>query len=80
VQRNDLLAARRCFHRQLPFLRFIVKHGLPRAIAGALALMGTDVGPLRAPLRPLHNHHIAQLRGILEVLEVLAPVEERSRT
>lgn len=76
VVRNDLAAARRCFYRQLPLLRFIVAHGLPRAITSALTLMGTPVGPLRAPLRPLRPDHVAELRGILVDLELLPPLEE----
>lgn len=80
IARGDLAAARRCFHRQLPFLRFIVAHGLPRAITCALALMGRPVGPLRAPLRPLRPEHVAELRRILVELEVLSPDEQSPRS
>ena len=55
----------------LPLLRFIVAHGLPRAITAALELMGTAVGPLRAPLRALPPEHVAELRQLLVALEVL---------
>ncbi|NNB95981.1 dihydrodipicolinate synthase family protein [Corallococcus exiguus] len=71
VRRGDLEAARRSFHRQLPFLQFIVAHGLPRAISAALELMGTPVGPLRAPLQPLGADRVAELRRILVDLAVL---------
>ncbi len=71
IQRGDLAGARRSFYRQLPLLRFIVAHGLPRAITAALELMGTAVGPLRAPLRALPPEHVAELRQILVELEVL---------
>lgn len=73
VTRGDLAAARRAFYRQLPFLRFIVAHGLPRAITAALELTGVRVGPLRAPLRPLEPAQVDELRRILVDLEVLPP-------
>jgi 4-hydroxy-tetrahydrodipicolinate synthase len=71
VARGDLGAARRSFYRQLPFLQFIVAHGLPRTIAAALELMGTRVGPLRAPLLPLEPARVEVLRGILQGLQVI---------
>ena len=71
LQRGDLPAARRSFYRQLPFLQFIVAHGLPRAIHAALELMGKAVGPLRAPLQPLPPDRVAELRRLLVELEVL---------
>ncbi|MGK3982523.1 dihydrodipicolinate synthase family protein [Sorangium sp. So ce136] len=71
VTRGDLDAARRSFYRQLPFLQFIVAHGLPRAISAALELMGTRVGPLRAPLQPLEKERVEELRRILIELDVL---------
>nr|WP_276603758.1 dihydrodipicolinate synthase family protein [Nannocystis pusilla] len=77
VIRGDLDGARRSFYRQLPFLQFIVAHGLPRALAAALELCGTRVGPLRAPLRPLEPPRVAELRQILVDLEVL-PASPRS--
>ncbi|WP_437931144.1 dihydrodipicolinate synthase family protein [Sorangium sp. So ce291] len=71
VTRGHLDAARRSFYRQLPFLQFIVAHGLPRAISAALELMGTRVGPLRAPLQPLEKERVEELRRILIELDVL---------
>jgi 4-hydroxy-tetrahydrodipicolinate synthase len=71
VTHGDLVGARRCFRRQLPFLRFIVAHGLPRTIAAALELTGVRVGPLRAPLQPLAPALVAELRTILRELEAL---------
>ncbi|WP_437486297.1 dihydrodipicolinate synthase family protein [Sorangium sp. So ce1014] len=71
VTRGDLDAARRSFYRQLPFLQFIVAHGLPRAISAALELMGHRVGPLRAPLQPLEKERVEELRRILVDLAVL---------
>lgn len=72
IERGDTHAARTSFYRQLPFLQFIVKHGLPRAIAAGLELTGVSCGPLRAPLRPLEAPHVEELRRILTDLEVLA--------
>lgn len=72
VSRGDLAGAQRSFRRQLPFLRFIVAHGLPRTIAAALELTGLRVGPLRAPLQPLAPAHVDELREILRALGVLA--------
>ncbi|MFZ6184247.1 dihydrodipicolinate synthase family protein [Nannocystis pusilla] len=77
VIRGDLDGARRSFYRQLPFLQFIVAHGLPRALAAALELCGTRVGPLRAPLRPLEPPRVAELRQILVDLDIL-PASPRS--
>ncbi|MDC0668280.1 dihydrodipicolinate synthase family protein [Nannocystis radixulma] len=71
VTRGDLAGARRLFYRQLPFLQFIVAHGLPRAISAALELMGTRVGPLRAPLQPLARERVEELRTILVDLQVI---------
>ncbi len=68
TKRGDLLEARALFNRQLPFLRFIVAHGLPRAISASLDLMGMPVGPQRAPLQPLTTNQIATLREILRAL------------
>jgi 4-hydroxy-tetrahydrodipicolinate synthase len=71
IQRGDLAAARRSFYRQLPFLQFIVAHGLPRAISAALELQGTTVGPLRLPLQPLPAERVEELRRILVRLDVI---------
>ena len=71
IQRRDHAAARQIFSRQLPFLQFIVAHGLPRAISAALELQGITVGPLRAPLQALPPERIAELRRILIELDVI---------
>jgi 4-hydroxy-tetrahydrodipicolinate synthase len=68
--RGDLTSARRSFYRQLPFLQFIVANGLPRSIAAALELLGTQVG-LRAPLLPLPPDRVNELRDILINLQLL---------
>jgi 4-hydroxy-tetrahydrodipicolinate synthase len=71
VIQGDLALARRVFYRQLPFLQFIVAHGLPRTISAALELMGTSVGPLRAPLQRLERERVEELKKLLIDLEVL---------
>ncbi|WP_434347242.1 dihydrodipicolinate synthase family protein [Myxococcus virescens] len=71
IQRGDVAAARQSFYRQLPFLQFIVAHGLPRAISAALELQGASVGPLRAPLQALPAERVEELRRILVGLEVI---------
>ncbi|MBZ4417535.1 dihydrodipicolinate synthase family protein [Myxococcus sp. RHSTA-1-4] len=69
VEKGDLAAARKVFQQQLPLLQFIVKGGLPRTIAAGLELLGTRVGPPRAPLLPLPDTEREALRRILEKLE-----------
>jgi 4-hydroxy-tetrahydrodipicolinate synthase len=65
VERGDLNAARQQFLRLQPLLDFIVKGGLPRTVAAGLGMLGSDVGPLRAPLLPISNDDRATLRGLL---------------
>ncbi|MFF8810773.1 dihydrodipicolinate synthase family protein [Streptomyces pactum] len=60
---DELLAA------QLPFLRFIVAHGLPRTIKAGLELQGRPAGPPRPPLLPLPAEATEELRDLLTRLE-----------
>lgn len=53
----------------LPFLKFIVGHGLPRAIKAGLQLRNRPAGPPRAPLLPLPDEETQQLRDLLDRLE-----------
>ncbi|MEI7030881.1 dihydrodipicolinate synthase family protein [Streptomyces pratensis] len=53
VQQGDQERADALLEAQLPFLKFIVDHGLPRAIKAGLALQGRPAGPPRPPLLPL---------------------------
>ncbi|WNG49734.1 dihydrodipicolinate synthase family protein [Archangium minus] len=69
VEKADLPAARKVFQKQLPLLQFIVKGGLPRTVSAGLELLGTEVGPLRAPLHPLPAPEVEALRRILAKLE-----------
>ncbi|GAA2060836.1 dihydrodipicolinate synthase family protein [Streptomyces albiaxialis] len=52
----------------LPFLRFIVQQGLPRAVKAGLELQGRGVGHPRPPLLPLPEKETEQLRGMLRRL------------
>ncbi|MGX2992942.1 dihydrodipicolinate synthase family protein [Streptomyces sp. JNUCC 64] len=52
----------------LPFLRFIVDHGLPRAVKAGRELQGRAVGPPRAPLRALPGEATERLRELLREL------------
>ncbi|MGW7551259.1 dihydrodipicolinate synthase family protein [Streptomyces rimosus] len=52
----------------LPFLKFIVGHGLPRAVKAGLEIQGRGVGRPRPPLLPLPDEETRQLRELLERL------------
>lgn len=65
VEKANLVGAREVFQKQLPLLQFIVKGGLPRTVSAGLELLGTEVGPLRAPLLPLPTAEVEALRRIL---------------
>ncbi|MER6332379.1 dihydrodipicolinate synthase family protein [Streptomyces sp. NPDC001034] len=57
--------ADRLLSELLPFLRFIVHHGLPRAIKAGLEIQNRPAGPPRPPLLPLPPHETRQLREML---------------
>ncbi|GAA3084787.1 putative dihydrodipicolinate synthetase DapA [Streptosporangium carneum] len=59
---DELLAA------MLPFLRFIVAQGLPRAIKAGLVLQSRHAGPPRPPLLPLPAEETERLQELLELL------------
>ncbi|QRK08746.1 dihydrodipicolinate synthase family protein [Archangium violaceum] len=65
VEKANLVEARKVFQQQLPLLQFIVKGGLPRTVSAGLELLGTEMGPLRAPLLPLPRPEVEALRRIL---------------
>ena len=71
IQNNDLRSAQLLFLEQLDVLRFIVAKGLPRAIQAGLALLGENVGYLRAPLQPLSQIEITELGQILGVAKAV---------
>ncbi|MFI2380201.1 dihydrodipicolinate synthase family protein [Streptomyces sp. NPDC018964] len=52
----------------LPFLRFIVGHGLPRAVKAGLRLQDRGAGHPRTPLLPLPDKETEQLQEMLDHL------------
>lgn len=65
VTRGQDDRADRLLSELLPFLRFIVHHGLPRAIKAGLEIRNRPAGPPRPPLLPLPPHETRQLREML---------------
>ncbi|WP_157880390.1 hypothetical protein [Streptomyces katrae] len=49
----------------LTFLRFIIRHGLPRTVKAGLAIQDRPAGPPRPPLPPLPQDDTRQLRTML---------------
>ncbi|SFL33464.1 dihydrodipicolinate synthase family protein [Streptomyces pini] len=52
----------------LPFLKFILGHGLPRTVKAGLGIQGRGVGRPRPPLLPLSGEETERLREILRLL------------
>jgi len=50
-----------------PILQFMAKHGTAKVAKAAFALMGLDLGPLRAPALPLTGKPLDELRDILQL-------------
>ncbi|MGW3263384.1 dihydrodipicolinate synthase family protein [Streptomyces sp. NPDC001056] len=65
VTRGQDDRADRLLSELLPLLRFIVHHGLPRAIKAGLEIRNRPAGPPRPPLLPLPPHETRQLREML---------------
>lgn len=76
VVKSDLQRARTLFQRMMPLLDLIVDGGLPRTVAAGLEILGEDVGPLRAPLRPIDKEMKAKLSAILKELHQLDIVRD----
>ncbi|QDY80053.1 dihydrodipicolinate synthase family protein [Streptomyces qinzhouensis] len=53
----------------LPFLKFIVDHGLPRTVKAGLEIRGRAAGHPRPPLLPLPQKETEQLRELLARLD-----------
>ena len=68
VREGRLEDAQSLFYRQLPFLDFILKLGLPKTIKAGLALDGLPVGTPRAPVQALDSAGKAELARMLEEL------------
>lgn len=62
---GDDARADRLLAELLPFLQFIVQHGLPRTVKAGLDLLNRPAGPPRPPLLPLPPHETGQLQGLL---------------
>lgn len=65
---GKLSEAREVYYRQLPFLQFIMRGGLPATIKGGLKVVGFDAGVPREPCRPMSAEQAKELSGILEKL------------
>ncbi len=65
VERGALEKARALFYRQLPVLEFILKGGLPTTVKAGLRAQGFDAGVPRAPLKPLSEAGVQELRALL---------------
>lgn len=65
---GKLSEAREVYYRQLPFLQFIMRGGLPATIKGGLRVVGFDAGVPREPCRPMNAEQAKELSGILEKL------------
>ncbi|MEU5607700.1 dihydrodipicolinate synthase family protein [Streptomyces sparsogenes] len=68
AKRGDDARADAVLAELLPFLTFIVAHGLPRAIKAGLQLQGRGAGRPRTPLLPLPDQETEELRQMLEHL------------
>ncbi|WP_323117913.1 dihydrodipicolinate synthase family protein [Burkholderia alba] len=70
-RQGDLERARTVFYRLLPYLQFLMKHGLPTAVKAGLALRDLPVGLPRLPLAPLADPAaLRQLRDLLDALDL----------
>jgi len=65
IKDNDLQQAQSVFLQQIDLLKFIVAKGLPRAIKAGLEILGMEGGQLRAPLQPLTESEVADMRSML---------------
>jgi 4-hydroxy-tetrahydrodipicolinate synthase len=77
VTRGEDARAEAVLAELLPFLRFIVGQGLPRAVKAGLRLQGRDAGHPRTPLLPLPDRERERLRQMLERL-ACAPLADGS--
>ncbi|HZB75286.1 MAG TPA: dihydrodipicolinate synthase family protein [Solirubrobacteraceae bacterium] len=63
----DLPAARERWARLWPLCAFLERQSYPAAVKTACALLGDTTGPARAPLLPLQEHAVAELRELLDL-------------
>ena len=62
----DLPAARELWARVWPLCRFLESQSYAAAVKAACALVGDTTGPVRAPLLPLDEDAVTELRAVLE--------------
>jgi dihydrodipicolinate synthase/N-acetylneuraminate lyase len=62
----DLPAARELWARLWPLCRFLEGQSYSAAVKTACGLLGDTTGPVRAPLLPLEESAVDELRGLLE--------------
>jgi dihydrodipicolinate synthase/N-acetylneuraminate lyase len=63
----DLPAARDLWARLWPLCRFLEAQSYSAAVKTACALVGDTTGPVRAPLLPLDDEAVAELRRLIEL-------------
>jgi 4-hydroxy-tetrahydrodipicolinate synthase len=61
----DLPAARELWTRLWPLCKFLESHSYPAAVKTACALVGDTTGPTRAPLLPLADDAMTELKRLL---------------
>ena len=66
---NDIDAARRTFHRLLPWMQAAFAEPNPAAVKGALALQGLIANELREPLQACSDATLARLAAVLASLD-----------
>ena len=75
VVREDLAGARALWAALYPLCAFFEEAGYAAAVRAATGLRGVDVGPARAPVLPLREPLVGELRGLLDRLSgVMEPL------
>ncbi|MEV8636033.1 dihydrodipicolinate synthase family protein [Streptosporangium sp. NPDC051023] len=80
VRRGEHERADELLATLLPFLRFIVAQGLPRAIKAGLELQGRQAGLPRSPLLPLPDEETKRLQELLRELDAHPLLENPGNT
>lgn len=72
VEQNDFLAARKLYYKMLPVCSFFGKvRKAEQSVKAALEMRGIPAGPARRPSYPITDEQKAELRTILEGLDIL---------
>jgi 4-hydroxy-tetrahydrodipicolinate synthase len=69
----DLPAARELWTRLWPLCKFLESHSYPAAVKTACALVGDTTGPTRAPLLPLADDAMTELKRLLNHARAAPP-------